>query len=330
MGILNINPYLFKQNKENLIEESNDIKYYGIFGSGIYNKYIHELSTPEGVDEDEEEPSYDMGDEDDPNDGGGNQTEQPVEPEDEPDYDMGDEDVPEVSTNEPASQSEPAQDTSQPNPTPAEPANSTGTEQPADTEGNSSDNSADDNINNEPDYDMGDEDTSDNGDVESDVSEDEPNFDLPDDEGENGDGGTEPDAGDNGNLPGGDTNVSDPANDPRAKLRELENSIFDQLSPADKKIKIMELKSLYNNAYTKCDGILALLEDIPKDTKSIKVIDYIENSLNDLKSYIIDYLNDAFDNRTYIENLKMFNEYLYIFDSINNVFVELKKGAKDI
>ena len=58
---------------------------------------------------------------------------------------------------------------------------------------------------------------------------------------------------------------------------------------------------------------------------NVKIYDYVSKALTDLSVYIKDYLEDVFDNRTYIENATELEKYIAVFDGIKNVFVELRK-----
>lgn len=130
-----------------------------------------------------------------------------------------------------------------------------------------------------------------------------------------------------------DDSPSTPQNDeddPRKKLRDLEASIFDQLSDDQKKIKIGELKQLYADTYEKAKNISTMVAEMDKQPEHAKIYDYILNGLSDLRKFIQDYLNNVFDAKTYIENLIEFQKYLTVFDTINNIFVDLKDNKADI
>ena len=140
-----------------------------------------------------------------------------------------------------------------------------------------------------------------------------------DDTGDNGEEGT--DDSDSGNGP---------TDDPSSKLKDIEKSIFDQLSPEQQAAKIKELKSLYTDTYNKCQTIVDMVSSADKEPSQAKVYDYIINNLVDLQKYIRDYLDDIFDSKTYIENMTELQKYLAILDTINNVFEEIKKGSETL
>ena len=125
-----------------------------------------------------------------------------------------------------------------------------------------------------------------------------------------------------------DTAGSEPTDDPSSKLKDIEKSIFDQLTPEQQAAKTKELKSLYNDTYNKCQTIVDMVSTAEKEPSQAKVYDYIINNLVDLQKYIRDYLDDIFDSKTYIENMTELQKYLAILDTINNVFEEIKKGSE--
>ena len=162
---------------------------------------------------------------------------------------------------------------------------------------------------------------------EENQDEDEYNMTDPDEEGneerEDTDGGNQDD---NTDITDNDTVGED---DPSAKLKELEKSIFDQLSPELQQAKTIELKKLYTITYEKCQSIIDTLGTIEKEPSKVKVYDYILNSLLDLQKYITDYLANIFDSKTYIENMTELQKYLAILDTVNGVFEEMSKSVPD-
>ena len=144
---------------------------------------------------------------------------------------------------------------------------------------------------------------------------------------EDGEDDTDNNQDDNTDATDNDDTVDE--NDPSAKLKELEKSIFDQLSPELQQAKTIELKKLYTITYEKCQSIIDTLGTIEKEPSKVKVYDYILNSLLDLQKYINDYLANIFDSKTYIENMTELQKYLAILDTVNGVFEEMSKSVPD-
>lgn len=124
-----------------------------------------------------------------------------------------------------------------------------------------------------------------------------------------------------------DDETGDPT-DPSQKLKEIEKSIFDQLTPEQQKTKTAELKNLYTETYEKCQSIIDIVSGIEKAPNQARVYDYIVKNLVDLQKYIRDYLENLFDSKTYIENMTELQKYLAILDTINNVFAEMQKKSE--
>ena len=178
---------------------------------------------------------------------------------------------------------------------------------------------------------------------DDDNTEDDENFDLPDDdEGSDDTPPADEDSGDedfsmDGNDGGGDDmsgdDTSDMSNDSSmedqgtvdTKLKDLESVIFDDLSENEKKMKIKELKELFIYVYKKCDSILDMVTEVKKDEETIQIVEYISNTLIDLKHYVNDYISDVFDYKTYVENLSQLQKYIMIFNAINKVFDQIKR-----
>ena len=141
--------------------------------------------------------------------------------------------------------------------------------------------------------------------------------------------GDEQDTGDETGEEGSEEETDIGDNDPSNKLKDLEKSIFDQLSPEQQKSKVGELKNLFTDTYNKSQDILNIVSAAEKDPKHAKVYEYIMNSLVDLQKYIKDYLANIFDSKTYIENMTELQKYLNLLDTMNNVFIDIKNGMDD-
>lgn len=186
---------------------------------------------------------------------------------------------------------------------------------------------------NEDDYSVDDEDESSDGEGEEgadnsgddnpeDTSE-EDDYSI-DDEGD-GDSTGDGEGDDNIDGPSDDDSEVDPS-DPRERLKALEKSIFDTLSPEQQAAKTKELKDLYTVAHTKCQEIIDAVSGAERDAQYAKIYDYIISRLSDLKTYIIDYLSQVFDSKTYLENMTEYQKYLAVFDTIKNIFDEIQKS----
>lgn len=140
-------------------------------------------------------------------------------------------------------------------------------------------------------------------------------------------GGGEGEADDTSTDDGG-METETPENDPHQKLKELEAEIFDQLSEQEKEIKKNELKKLFIVLIEKSDVIIDLLQEVPKTDETVRVIDYVINTLTDLKTYLNDYVVNMYDIKTYLQNTVNFQKYLAVFDSVKAITEEIKRTSE--
>jgi len=115
-----------------------------------------------------------------------------------------------------------------------------------------------------------------------------------------------------------------------SKIKEIESNIFDMLSEDEKIIKINELKKCFNELNERCENILSMVnKGNGTDEVSIKVLDYVTNTITDLQQYIQDYYTKIFDKKTYIENNAEYQRYLTILASVRSVLNELTNKDKN-
>ena len=205
-----------------------------------------------------------------------------------------------------------------------------GTDAQSDDSG-AEDTSADDTTDDTTD-DQGDDQTDDDtGDTpEQDDDGDGQEDDILDDSGDGSEDGEEGDSStDDGTGEEMDPGIEDDStNDPNDKLKELEKSIFDQLSTEQKALKTKELKTLFNSVYDKCAEIINTISSADRNPEQAKVYDYVMNSLTDLQKYIKDYLFNIYDSKTYIENMVQLQKYLTVLDTVSNIFEEVKNSSE--
>lgn len=173
-----------------------------------------------------------------------------------------------------------------------------------------------------PDEEGGGDTSEDQGSGNDDPEMPDDDFNLPDDGGDGGDTGDTEDATQNAGTD--DTTMNGP--DPDQGLKDAENDIFDGLSDQDKQVKINELKSLYEELYNRITDLLDKINEIPKTEDLSKVYNFVTNNLSDVKQFVYDYMNNMFDNKTYMENLVNYKKYISTLNVINGILEEIRKG----
>lgn len=107
------------------------------------------------------------------------------------------------------------------------------------------------------------------------------------------------------------------------ELQDAENQIFSDLTPEQLQIRVKELKNNYFELYKSLLPIIDRVNNIPKITKNVKIIEYILTNLNKLQEMIPYYLNNTFDTKTYIENDINYQQYLVVINTINKILKQI-------
>lgn len=127
---------------------------------------------------------------------------------------------------------------------------------------------------------------------------------------------------------GSGEDVSDDVQIPN--LRDVQQKLFDQLTPEQQQIKVEELKKNYAELYSRCANILKIITDSnPGDDNTVKVFDYVQKTMNDLQTHIYYYISNTFDTKTYIENDIQFKQFLTILNTIKKILDEINTEKKE-
>lgn len=124
-------------------------------------------------------------------------------------------------------------------------------------------------------------------------------------------------------------NIEDSEDSGEDTKSKFDAALYDSLSDSEKANKNAELLSNYKDLYISCDNIIEKINNINKDTESIKVLQRIACTLSDLKYYISFYLDNNYKNKSYYENDIMFNKYLSILNGVKNVLQEFSNKKEE-
>lgn len=185
-----------------------------------------------------------------------------------------------------------------------------GEDQAADDTGD--DNADDEDYSIDTDDDNGDSDEDDNG-GDEDEGDDES-----DDE-----GNTEDDSSDEDE----DMGSEDDSDGEDSENKQMDREMFSTLSEDEQKRKVLELKKLYIELYSKADGLIQKFGQVGAidDEEFGSIIKRMLNILYEMKQYVSDYVLNIYDKSSYIENDITFNRYLCVLDGIKLAVEELDK-----
>lgn len=136
--------------------------------------------------------------------------------------------------------------------------------------------------------------------------------------------------GDNLDLNGDEEEGGEDAGSPAEEEDEPVDSntdFFASLTSEEQAIKISQLKKQFNNLYTNCDELIEKVSNIETNENNIIPISRINSTMENMKTYIADYLYHVFANKSYYENDVMFNRFLSVFKSVNNILEDIFKES---
>lgn len=171
-----------------------------------------------------------------------------------------------------------------------------------------------------------DEDIDDTEDTGDEGATDDQNDDFTiDDEGSDGEEGTEEDQGNNDQAPADNNQPKDPTDliDDDDK-RAAEEAIYDSLTDEQKRIRILQLKIDFKDLYETINNTMEGINGIPKNAENLETIKRLITFLTKAKNILIDYVDNCFDNNSYLENYTIYIKYLAIFRTTAKVVDELK------
>lgn len=98
------------------------------------------------------------------------------------------------------------------------------------------------------------------------------------------------------------------------------------LTPTQLDIKHTELKNQYLNMFDIVISIIERLDDISIDKDTIPVIEYISDTLANLKTRLSDYVENVYSIKSYIENSINYNRFLAVLNGIQKILEEINKN----
>lgn len=131
----------------------------------------------------------------------------------------------------------------------------------------------------------------------------------------------------NNNSSNNNTNTSQEEKDEPVQAN---TDIFATLTEEEQKIKIMELKKLFENLYSSTDDVLEKINALDSNENNIEIMSRISQTIYSLRQYLNDYIINTFAEKSYIENDIAFNRFLSILHSVTSVLsdVAAKKNEK--
>ena len=154
----------------------------------------------------------------------------------------------------------------------------------------------------------------DNFDIDDNDNQDE---DQPDDM---GDGGNDaPATSDNNDEEGAENDVTDAEKD----INQQIDAIYNDLTPAEKSRKDLELRNLYKEMYYDIHSLITDTERFPNTSQNKDITTRLLKNLNDFRDSIVYYLSNIYDTKSHLENRTKYYEFIQVYAGIKAIFDDL-------
>lgn len=143
-------------------------------------------------------------------------------------------------------------------------------------------------------------------------------------------GGGDPGAEDGDDM-GGDAGGADDMGDSGSsgdgydqQIQDLEKDIYEDLTEPQMDIRNKELKRNFASLYDLINDIIERINDMSKDTASVKPLEFVCIKLNDLAERVSDYLINTYSTKSYTENEINYNLFLVAAHQINDILAKIR------
>lgn len=141
-----------------------------------------------------------------------------------------------------------------------------------------------------------------------------------------GDTGTDTTSTDTGDDAGTDTGGGD--SDLENQINELQATAFSNLTDAQLKLKINNVKDSYIKLYTSIVDTAEKIVNVNRSSSNIKAINFVSTTLNDLKDMVRDALTDSFNTKSLVENQLILQKFIAIYAMVLKIVERIAEKAK--
>lgn len=110
---------------------------------------------------------------------------------------------------------------------------------------------------------------------------------------------------------------------PVDNIKQQEEELYNELTPEQLDIKHKELKTQFLNMYDEVVAIIDRIGDVNVAEENIGTIEYVSNTLANLKDMLSDYMNTVYKTKSYFENSINYNRFLAVLGGINKILEEM-------
>lgn len=102
-------------------------------------------------------------------------------------------------------------------------------------------------------------------------------------------------------------------------IKRQEEEMYADMSPEQLDIMHRELKSRFIDIYNICTNTIERLSAVHVSEDNVSTLEYISRTLSTTKDMIVDYIDNIYKSKSYIENNVNYNKYLVIINAVNKM-----------
>lgn len=112
------------------------------------------------------------------------------------------------------------------------------------------------------------------------------------------------------------------------ELQELQQSAFSNLTEEQLRIRANNIKQSFIDLHNDIVDLGDRLVVVNKNTDNIASVNFVTNSLNELKEMIVDAVSDSFDTRTLVENQVLLQRFIAHYGMLVHIIEKLPSKVK--
>lgn len=112
-------------------------------------------------------------------------------------------------------------------------------------------------------------------------------------------------------------------------IKRQEEEMYSDMSPEQLDIMHRELKSRFIDIYNICTNTIERLSAVHVSEDNISTLEYISRTLSTTKDMIVDYIDNIYKSKSYIENNVNYNKYLVIINAVNKMLENIDNDVNN-
>lgn len=112
-------------------------------------------------------------------------------------------------------------------------------------------------------------------------------------------------------------------------IKRQEEEMYSNMSPEQLDIMHRELKSRFIDIYNICTNTIERLSAVHVSEDNVSTLEYISRTLSTTKDMIVDYIDNIYKSKSYIENNINYNKYLVIINAVNKMLESIDNDVNN-